>query len=190
MEQNEKKLKGKKIAAITTIICLAIFNMLPPIFRQVFPKQEETKEVKETKKNEVLKCSKNVVLEGYSITSSFKYENNKPIKNTIIFKILTEEEKQSLQTTESNNQTTTTETEQTSQEAISTRTVAEEISFFKGILQDDLSQGETTITAIIDQNVITENENNLELANYFMTLKKQQAYYESQNYSCEVIKLS
>lgn len=188
MEQNEKKIKGKKVAAITAIICLAIFNMLPPIFRQVFPKPEETKTVKVTKKNQVLKCSKNVISEGYTVTSSFKYENNEPIKNTIIFKTLTEEEKQSLQTTDSNTETTT-QIDQTTKESVSTRTITEEIAFFKEILKDDLSQGETTITAIIDKEVITENKSNLELANYFMSLKKQQAYYENQNYSCEIIRL-
>lgn len=188
MEQNEKKIKGKKVAATTAIICLAIFNMLPPIFRQVFPKTEETKPVKVTKKKQVLKCSKDAVLEGYTVTSSFKYENNKPIKNTIIFKTLTEEEKQSLQTTDSNTETNT-QVDQTTKESISTRTITEEIAFFKEILKDDLSQGETTTTAIIDKELVTANKNNLELANYFMSLKKQKAYYENQNYSCEIIKL-
>lgn len=163
-EQKEKS----PVLVISTIIFLALFIILPPLFRTLFPKDTSSNEGT-TKVFSLLTCTKTSV-DGYTITSKVKYTDDNPDRNTIIYtKIPQSEQQETLPTT-------------------TTRTATEEITFFKAITDIQVIEGENNMTIIIKEDNINNNSNNIELANYLLPQKKQQEYYEEQEYTCSITK--
>lgn len=172
-EKKQKKAKSP-LLVIFTIFILAIFIILPPVFRNMFPKKEVPKNNNIKVRKVLLTCTKTMPTEGYEITSKVKYLNGKPDRNTIIYSknTITQEPNQTPPTPE-----------------IPVKTVAEELKFFSELQNIEVTEGDTTTTVVLNKDTISSNSNNLDLTNYFLPLGAQQKLYQEQGYECSRVNL-
>lgn len=164
----QTKKEKSPVLVISTIIALAIFIILPPVFRVAFPKDEPKENTTET--ISLLTCTKTST-DSYIITSKVKYADNIPDRNTIIYSKSSQEIQPQTSSPTANN---------------ATRLAMDEISFFKGIKDIKVTETENTTTVTIKQENIDNNIDNIELANYLLPLDEQQEYYQEQEYTCSI----
>lgn len=78
----EKKPKSPLIV-ILAIIFLSIFIVVPPLFRKLYPVEEEVEEVIES--SHILSCERISVNDNYKVTYKVTYNNETPLKNVITY---------------------------------------------------------------------------------------------------------
>ena len=164
----QTKKEKSPVLVISTIIALAIFIILTPVFRVAFPKDEPKENT--TKTISLLTCTKTST-DSYIITSKVKYTDNIPDRNTIIYSKSSEEIQPQTSPPTTNNVA---------------RSAIEEISFFKEITDIKVIEAENTTTVTIKQENIDNSIDNIELANYLLPLDEQQKYYQDQEYTCNI----
>lgn len=189
----QKKPKSP-VLVISAIIFLLIFIILPPVFRVLIPKQDVS--VTEVKETFILSCEKNSLEEGYKIMSKLIYEDNSPTKNTISYikNNATGTENNNLEQGNGNNSVveengTVDSNVSGGNDAILIRTVTEEIEFFKAISGIKVNESESYTSVVITSNVVSSNNNNLELTNYFLSEDEQTLFFEERGFTCTKINL-
>lgn len=166
-------MKAKKekstILVIFTILVLAIFIILPPVFRKFYPK--ETKTI-ERKKIDLLSCAKDMETEGYQITTTTRYEDDELTSARIVY---------TKGTTEKTNEATTIPNNIVSED----NTLKKELEIFQAIPEIEIEQTNTKTTITLTKEIIEKNTDNLEISSYVQPiLSDQQTYYENQGYIC------
>lgn len=168
MKQKKEK---SPILVFMTIAFLAMFIVLPPVFRAVSPKQVVT----ESKKIILLSCEKISAVENYKITSKITYEKSKPVKNVINYLTYV---------------ASPGEGEFVGSGDVYVKTAAEEIALFRSFSDIKINENDTSISVTLKTENIENNSSNLELANYLQSnIDQQEMFYMSQGYSCEVLNL-
>ena len=198
----KKKTEYSTMTVMMVIFFLALFIVLPPFFRVMFA-EEEIKIVSENKA--LLICTKDAAeSEGFNVTSSTYYVNDNVEKNTINFFLKTEEVPADGTVTEERivepiiqyNVDETTTSENPSDGATGdasggntsaiTRTVKEEIEFFKSLKGVNFVENETLVSVEINNDSLVQNSGNLELSNYLSTQEAQEDFYTRLGYVCYV----
>lgn len=166
---NEKKQKNP-IIVILAIIFLAMFIVLPPLFRKMYPKEEDVVEV--VNKSHILTCERISVVNNYKISYKVTYNNGKPTKNVVLFDYYTP-----------------TEAEKTVADS-NVMTAEEELNYFKGIEGVEVAQDGNRFSLTITSATIDNVDVNSGLNDYFKSSSsEQQMFFEEQGYSCSIVEL-
>lgn len=161
----EKKPKSP-ILVFATMIFLLMFIVLPPLFRNLFPVEEIAEEVK---KDYMLTCIKVSTSENLRVVSKISYIDNVPMSNEIVY----------MPYAASSDEAAINDVDE------NILTAAEELALFRkseGVL---IADEDLNVVVSINEEVINNNSENLELANFLLpAVLEQQEYYEGQGYSC------
>ena len=166
----EKKPKSP-VLVVATIMFLAMFIVLPPLFRAYFPEEEEI--IIEEVKKEVLSCDRVSILEKYKINVKLSYEDGVPTKNVITYIVYTPTDAEIAA-----GDTSTAD-----------KTVAEELAFFKGIEDVSITESASQITVVIEMDDLINNPDKVELENYLKGMDVTISDLEAQGYTCTKIGL-
>lgn len=199
----KKKTEYSTMTVMMVIFFLALFIVLPPFFRVMFA-EEEMEVISENKA--LLVCTKDATVEeGFNVTSSTYYVNDTVEKNTINFFLKTNDTTQNDNVTEervidpviqynvedpaaNNTGDVATGDNITGAGATgATRTVKEEIEFFKSLADSvNFVENETLISVEINNDSLAKNSGNLELSNYLSPQATQEDFYIRLGYVCYV----
>ena len=203
-----KKTEYSTGIVMMVIFLLALFIILPPVFRTFFP-EEETNQYANTKFT--ITCAKKGVNDDiYSNASvSIYYENGVIKKNTINFYYsetqsrevekkeevgesnIIEDSEQVVSDDTTNNQAEVPSTEEITEgedlENINPteRTISQEAEFFKSLKSVNYTENEGYVTVEITKESLAANEGSNHLSNYFMNdMTEQERFYMSLKYIC------
>lgn len=167
---NEKK-PISPILVILAIIFLAIFIVVPPLFRVMYP--VEVEEPVDTA--HILTCTRVSVKNNYLVTNKVTYNNERPVKNVITFDpyIPSDDDIANADPNEF--------------------TSSEELSLFssneKVTIAEDNGKYTLTLTGEVVA-AISNSEEPSDIGNYFLsTSSEQRTYLEGIGYSCSVVEL-
>lgn len=162
----EKKKEKSILLVLFTIFILLLFIILPPLFRNLFPK-EVVEDTTNVNKIEILTCTITNNNEKYSVTSRIKYINNIIQNNTITYKPISD-----------NNSINNT----TGSNYIS---VTDQFNYFN-TLQDVVitNNDDGSIIIKLDKSLLTSNQNNETLNNYLSKIDIEEEFFTSQGYTC------
>ena len=207
---NKKEYSNSLVYMVIFILALPI--VLPPYFRIMFP--PTTEEVEEETGRIYLMCSKPADDGMYSASSTIVYENKVPLKNTINFFYAGSsssveervdgnmsptiqyneedyyeedeyvEEEEDYYEEDEYVEEEEDETEEGDAGFRPSRTIAEEIDFFRTIEGINFQQNESSISLVVNQDSLSLNPNNLELVNYLLDIAAQQDFYIRLGYDC------
>lgn len=168
----EKKEKST-VLVIITILFLAIFIIVPPTLRILYPKTEanNNKNKDDTMETTVLNCTKTNITEQYRITSAVTYSNEEATKNIITYHKLTAEE--------------LAQVGQPGGEQTTGKTVAEELALFQSVPSLSIKTEATDTIVTITSKDIDNNKEILDLLNYLQGLTEQESFYATQGYACQ-----
>lgn len=175
------------ILVICTILFLAIFIILPPVFRVMIPKEVKKKNVNND--SIILICDKEITEEGYAINSRIRYVGVKPQKNTITINKIVVSEQDGTDNLQPNDQNIPNNTLPNTTPDVSDNEkgiVASQLEFFKSISGIEITEREDSTTILIKSSIA---KNNSDLLHYLQPIKKQQAYYENEGYMCSTMRL-
>lgn len=162
----KEKSPKSPILVLATMIFLAMFIILPPVFRLAFPAEEVVEEKEKVITS--LFCERVSISEMKKITTKITYEDGVPVKNVITYIEYTPTEE------DKNNDT----------DNMADMTVAAELLYFKGINGIDiLEKASQTVITVTDDNVVN-NPQEVELTKYLSEREVALANYEAQGYSC------
>ncbi len=161
----EKKPKSP-VLVLATILFLAMFIALPPIFRALYPKGDE--ETKTEVNKYMLACEYISVSENMKITSRISYEDDVAIKNTLTYLKYEPTEEEKLANAENSRDLT----------------AIQEVALFKAIEGIEVSENESQTVAIITRKSLELNPDKVELERYLPTFDMAQSALEAQGYSC------
>lgn len=163
----EKKPKSP-ILVFATMIFLLMFIVLPPLFRSLFPVEEIVEEVKN---DYMLTCIKVSAGENLRIVSKISYVNKVPMTNEIVYMPYAASSDEAIINDVDEN----------------ILTAAEELALFRKIEGVLIADEDLNVAVSIKKEVIDNNSENLEFANFLLpTALEQQEYYEGQGYSCNL----
>lgn len=167
---NKKKEKSP-ILVIATIIFLLLFIVLPPLFRVLFPKEtvKAEEDVVPNVTNYILTCEKMLSDENTKVINEIVYKDGAAITNTITYMNYTSDIEQNASLDEN------VDTE---------KTISEELTYFKTIPGIQVTEDVDKTVVVIPKMVVTNNPENLDLANYLLDVTKQTSYLEGQGFTC------
>lgn len=165
-------MKGKKEKptwlVLCTIVFLALFIALPPIFRTFIPKEKEVVEEKVVKNS--LYCERIVVKENKKIMTTISYQNDIAMLNKTVFM----------------NYTPTADDLEI-EDVDTGMTVAQEIAFLKAINGVTVEENASQTVIKITGQVLTDNPTVPQLDNYMAASKTAISHYESMGYYCTMM---
>lgn len=155
------------IRAFIIIFILSLLIILPPLFRVLFPKAEETKP-KNNNTIRLLTCTKNYAEEQTTTTVEVRYINSKVNQTKITYSPIAATKYSIMNTSESD------------------ILPSLELSYLQSIQGINITQSDNKTIIIINQNTIDQNPNNQELKeNYFNDkLIDQKIYFTNRYYEC------
>lgn len=162
------KKEKSPVLVISCILLLSAFIILPPLFRYLVPKEINTKTKNaQTKKLQVLKCSKYFPEELYLESINVKYRDGVIDTNTITYKKV--------------------EQIPDGVAANSSIKVSDEYNMFTSLKNIEINNNNDLITVIINQKLLDNNLENTNLKNYFQDLTLEQTFYENMGYTCSIL---
>lgn len=171
-KMEEKKPKST-ILVLATMLFLAMFIALPPLFRVMYPKNEESSEI-ENKKTHILSCETISFAENIKIISKTLYEDDIAIRNTISYTLYTP----------------TPEELAESVDAIAPdMTAAQAITYFKTIEDINVNENSNQTSVVITREIIENNPDKVELTNYLLENDLQVSYFEGQGFVCSKLEI-
>ena len=166
------KKERSPITVLFTIFFLSLFIILPPTFRSLIPK-DETPATPEIPKLAIVKCSKVYSQELYQVISKTKYIDGQPVNN-----IITYEKLEQLP----DGYTDSTPVGDSSQ------SVLEELTYYKGIPNLNLTEEGPNTTIIIDKKIINANPTEQFLKERLnASAARQKVFYSDLGYRCNVM---
>lgn len=166
------KQKYPTFLVILVIIFLSIFIIVPPISRVLFPKEvvDDKEEVVEESDAIVLNCQKKYENTKLSIISTSNYLEDTIIDNTITF----------------NNPSNITSTTVKEEEKKDFENYSSLLKVFDGIDEEYMIEDTLDTRIFIDETLLEKYSNNKNITNQFQEIEKQQKYYESLGFTCEI----
>lgn len=161
----EKKEKSP-IVVFAAILFLAIFIVLPPVFRLLYPKEQEVDVVKT-----VMVCEKISIKENLKAVSKISYENGVAINNQMTF-----------------SKYTPTEEEIAASGHIElAQTIESEMAFLKTVagVKKDIKDGNVIINITLD--LVKKNPGQVQLNEYLLNTDLLVSTFESNDYSCKTV---
>ena len=163
------KKEKSPILVVFTMMFLLMFIVLPPIFRSLFPNEENITN-NDVSKITIVICNNTYSSELYRVNSRTKYTGDGDIQNTITYQKIESSEQAVEGTTQS------------------TATIANELSYFRSIPNLDIIDSGDSIVVKINQKEITNNPNEEKLKNHLNnTPKLQKVFYENLGYRCNIL---
>ena len=162
---NEKEPKSP-ILVVATIFFLSIFIILPPVFRQYFPKKEIVEEKEVVKSS--LSCEKVVVSENMKVITNISYEDDVAVKNVMTFIAYTP----------------TAEDIASDGGTVYKKTIKEEMLFLKGLEDVNVQENASQTIISFDRKVIDSNPTKIEIGNYLAEVMVATSYFEAEGYTC------
>ena len=161
----EKKEKSP-IVVFAAILFLAIFIVLPPVFRLLYPKEQEVDVVKT-----VMVCEKISIKESLKAVSKISYENGNAVNNQMTF----------------SKYTPTEEEIATSGDIELTQTIESEMTFLKTVagVKKDIKDGDVVINVTLD--LVKKNPDQVQLNEYLLNADLVVSSFESNDYSCKTV---
>lgn len=165
MNKKKKKIDGVNVLCYLGIVILIIITALPPVLRLVMPKEEE---VIIQDKLTLLSCSKNEVIEGKGLTTTYRtvYKNDKFDKLTINY-VLDLEEKENEGSTDI-------------EYVFPTIPLLEE---FRETGLFTTSQSEREITSVLEVSKLTGKDTSV-IKDYIGSITDVKAFYMGNEYKC------
>ena len=167
------KKEKSPVLVIFCIFLLSLFVILPPTFRNLFPKQEKsnTQNNQQQQKIVIVNCNKIYPNELYQVNSRTKYITNSDPVNTMSFTkldVLPE------------NYTPVTETTPTS--------VLAELTYLKNISDIQYIENQNITTFTLDNIIISSMPEDTKLSSYLADdYATQKQTYESLGYTCNIL---
>ncbi len=161
----EKKPKST-IVVLATMIFLAMFIVLPPLFRIYFPKEEIVEE-----KDAVLStlsCERVSPTEALKITMKILYEDSVPVNNTITYI----------------SYAPTPEEIVNDPGSMTDMTAQAEINYFKSIADIEITENVSQTIVIITDEDVSNNPEQIQLTNYLADSDVMTSNFEAQGYIC------
>lgn len=168
---NEKK-TWSPFVVLLAILFLAVFIVVPPLFRSLYPKEEENA-VPEVKK-QLLSCERIAFDEGYKVSNKILYEDAQAIKNTISYLVYTP---------------TAEELSTKDDYALADMTVAEELAFFKETDVVEVNESGAQTVIILTPEIINNSDSKDLLTNYLFPLNAERAHLEAQGFTCTLLNM-
>lgn len=160
----KEKKKISPIIVILTIIFLAMFIILPPIFRWLLPADTDNIVAKKTN---ILTCERIDLFDKYKITYKITYENDLPVSNVVNFFPYT------------------ATVDEIAMIKPTSKTASQELSFFQKIEGLDVVENESKFVVTIKKPMVDVADSSSGLADYFMpNISMQQTFLASQGYNC------
>ncbi len=198
MAKREKEKKDSNLLVILVMLILILLIALPPTFRMLFPKEEEsesnseTDTTKKTSSVTSLSCRKTST-DGYSITVNTIYQNNDVSKITLSYIV-----SQNNNTTDTTtNNTTQPQNDETTNQAVQPQTTdtthqvqdntLAEIELLKAIPNIQANEADTSHQFQIEMKNYTYKTIPDNLTLRVQSLSLQRAFYENSGYACSVI---
>lgn len=168
------KKEKSPVLVILTIFFLALFIILPPVFRKLVPKEEKKTPVS---KLTLVICNKTYSNEFYRVNSKTRFNSDGTITNTITYSKI-------------NDAQITQDTEQVQENA--TNEVEEELTYFKSIPNLDIvdsNDGTNTSTIVtINQSEVEDHPTEGKLISYLNdTPESQKKFYQDLGYVCNIV---
>lgn len=164
----KEKTPKSPILVVATMLFLALFIALPPLFRAYIPKEEEYVEPEIVKST--LYCEKVAVSESKKISARISYENDVAVKNVMTFM-----------------EYTPTDEETTTEEDALGQTVESEINYLRTVNGVDVKENASQIVIEITQQTVIDNPSDTKLSNYLGKKSSTISYYEASGYTCSEI---
>lgn len=167
------KKEKSPILVIFCIFLLSLFIILPPVFRKMLPREEETNNQEELQQPKlvVVNCNITYPNELYQISSRTKYSGDNPPINTITFT--------KLETLPENYQ---------SSDIVPTTNATEELTYLKSIPNMQFIENQNVITFTIDNAIISSVSDDEKISQYLSEdYDIQKTTLEALGYTCNVL---
>lgn len=159
------------LVVVAAMLFLALFIVLPPLFRAYVPKEEEV--VETIIKKHVLSCEGVYVNEKLKVIVKISYEDDVAVNNKITYMAYTPTE----------------EDIKNDGEIKPDKTAKEEITYFKTISDIQITEGSTQTMVVITDDVVENNPEQVELVNYLPVTDVAISNYEAQGFTCSKVEL-
>lgn len=156
------------IRAFIIIFVLSLLIILPPLFRLLFPKTDETK-IKNNDKITLLTCTRNYAEEQTTETVEVRYINSKVNQTKITYSVMPVTEYSMINSVDSD------------------LLPSIELSYFQSLTGVAIEQKNNETIVIINQDTIDRNPSNQDLKkNYFNDkLLNQKIYFTNRYFQCD-----
>ncbi len=166
------KKERNPIVVLLTMFFLSLFIILPPTFRSLIPK-DETPATPDIPKLAIVKCNKVFSQELYQVVSKTKYVDGFPVNNIITYEKLT---------------SLPDGTQEAADTASQTPTVAEELTYYKGIPNLEITEEGAITTVIINKKIINANPTEQYLKERLNSAAaRQKVFYSDLGYRCNIM---
>lgn len=169
----QQKKPKSTILVIGVIIGLLFFIILPPVLRATNPKPVEEPEVK--KKSTILSCERVSALEKTRTTSKTTFEDGQPVEAKLMYSKYEPSEDEIVKANTDKGDDDDKET-----------VVARELEKFKKLTGISYAENTEGTTVIINMATVSANPNDLEVANYMLTLEQEMSFLKNKGFKCSV----
>ena len=167
------KKEKSPVLVVFCIFLLSLFVILPPVFRKMLPKEEETNNQEELQQPKLVVVNCNIIYpnELYQVSSRTKYSGDNPPVNTITFT--------KLETLPENYQPN---------DMTPTTNVIEELTYLKNIPNMQFIENQNVTTFTIDNAIISSIPDDGKIAQYLSEdYDTQKTTLEALGYTCNIL---
>ena len=167
------KKEKSPVLVVFCIFLLSLFVILPPVFRKMIPRKEETNNQEELQRPKLVIVNCNIIYpnELYQVNSRTKYSGDNPPVNTIGFT--------KLEALPENYQPSN---------IVPTTNVTEELTYLKSIPNIQFIENQNVTTFTIDNAIISSIPDDVKISQYLSEdYDMQKTTFETLGYTCNIL---